>query len=141
MKATGRAMRAFKNSGLKRTTETIGPDGKITETTSATPSLDNYNFDDPNTPAEVKEYKVLAEVAARMGQLNRSITYDMLDMDKIDSPMRKLGAVSGWIFHHGERMNRQVALMTAYDLELGAMRKAGRTINDAARTEAAEKAI
>jgi hypothetical protein len=141
MKATGRAMRAFKNSGLKRTTETIGPDGKITETTSATPSLDNYNFDDPNTPAEVKEYKVLAEVAARMGQLNRSITYDMLDMDKIDSPMRKLGAVSGWIFHHGERMNRQVALMTAYDLELGAMRKAGKTINDAARTEAAEKAI
>jgi len=48
--------------------------------------------------------------------------------------------VSGWLFHHGERMNRQVALMTAYDLELGAMRKAGRTINDAARTEAAERA-
>ena len=141
MKATGRAMRMFKNSGLKRTTETIGPDGKITETTSATPSLDNYNFDDPNTPAEVKEYKVLAEVAARMGQLNRSITYDMLDMDKIDAPLRKVGAVSGWLFHHGERMNRQVALMTAYDLELGAMRKAGKTINDAARTQAAEKAI
>lgn len=141
MKATGRAMRMFKNSGFKRTSETIGPDGKIKETTSATPSLDNYDFDDPNTPKEVKEYKVLAEVAGRMGQLNRSITYDMLDMDRIDSPMRKIGAVSGWIFHHGERMNRQVALMTAYDLELGAMRKAGKTINDAARTEAAEKAI
>ena len=126
MKATGRAMRMFKNSGFKRTSETIGPDGKIKETTSATPSLDNYDFDDPNTPKEVKEYKVLAEVAGRMGQLNRSITYDMLDMDRIDSPMRKIGAVSGWIFHHGERMNRQVALMTAYDLELGAMRKAAK---------------
>ncbi len=141
MKATGRAMRMFTNSGFKHTTETIGPDGKIKETTSATPSLDNYDFDSPNTPKEVKEFKILAEVAARRGQLNRSITYDLLDMDRIDSPMRKIGAVSGWIFHHGERLNRQVALMAAYDLELGAMRKAGRTINDAARTEAAEKAI
>lgn len=141
MKATGRAMRMFTNSGFKHTTETIGPDGKIKETTSATPSLDNYDFDSPNTPKEVKEFKILAEVAARRGQLNRSITYDLLDMDRIDSPMRKIGAVSGWIFHHGERLNRQVALMTAYDLELGAMRKAGKTINDAARTEAAEKAI
>ncbi len=141
LKATGRAMRVFTNSGIKRTTETIGPDGNIKETTSSTPSLDNYDFDSPNTPKEAREYKVLAEVASRMGQLNRSITYDLLDMDRIDSPMRKIGAVSGWIFHHGERLNRQVALMTAYDLELGAMRKAGRTIDDAARTEAAMEAI
>jgi len=141
LKATGRAMRVFTNSGIKRTTETIGPDGNIKETTSSTPSLDNYDFDSPNTPKEAREYKVLAEVASRMGQLNRSITYDLLDMDRIDSPMRKIGAVSGWIFHHGERLNRQVALMTAYDLELGAMRKAGKTIDDAARTEAAMEAI
>ena len=80
----------------------------------AAPSIDNYNFDADGIPPEIKEFETLAKVAEEQGQLNRSIMYDTLDMEEIDSVRGKIGAVSGFMFHHGERMTRQVALAAAY---------------------------
>lgn len=139
--AIGRATRLFTNSGRKRKAQTIGPDGDIFETVSAAPSLANYDFDDPNLPQEVRQMRELVEVAEERGMLNASITYDVLDVDD-DAPIRtKIGVYSGFIFHHAERMNRQVALASTYLLEIDRMRLEGRTIDSNARKEAAREAI
>jgi hypothetical protein len=142
MKAMGNATRLFFGSGLNRKQDSIGPNGEVVENVGAAWSLDNYDFDAADTPAEIKKYKELAEVASDFGMLNRSITYDMLDVhDDSKSKWQKLNMFSGFIFHHAERMNRQTTLATAYDLELDSMRSKGITINKEARIKAAEQAI
>jgi len=88
----------------------------------AMPSLDNYDFDSKDLPADVLKYKILAQVAAEYGQLNRSQIYDILDVDKTDNLMTKVNAVSGFVFHHGERMNREITLMSAFNLEMQRMK-------------------
>ena len=154
-KAIGEAMRLFRNAGIteenvkylpflkKRKTimKMIGAEGMDQTEISSAPSLDNYDFDSKDMPQEIKEFKVLVEVAMRDGQLNRSIVYDLLELDEIDSVRGKIGAVSGFFFHHGERMTRQVALAASYRLMLDSMKRAGRKIDDAAMREAAEFAI
>ena len=142
MKAMGNASKVFAFSGRKRKQESIGPNGDIVETVGALQSLDNYDFDAVNTPAEIKRYKELAEVAGNFGQLNRSITYDMLDVhDNSKSKFQKFNMFSGFIFHHAERFNRQNVLIAAYDLELDSLKAQGKTIDKAARIKAAEDAI
>jgi hypothetical protein len=154
-KAIGEAVRLFRNAGLtderykyvpfvkKRQAimDMIGEDGVEKTAVGSAPSLDNYDFDSKDMPPEIKEFKVLVEVATEHGQLNRSIVYDMLDLDEIDSVRGKIGAVSGFLFHHGERMTRQVALAASYRLMLDSMKRAGRKIDNAAMREAAEFAI
>ena len=88
----------------------------------AMPSLDNYDFDSKDLPADVLKYKTLAQVAAEYGQLNRSQIYDILDVDKTDNLMTKVNALSGFVFHHGERMNREITLMSAFNLEMQRMK-------------------
>lgn len=142
-KAIGNATRAYMNSGFGREVETAIPtiDGKRKVEVRAAPSLDNYNFDDPSLPAYVKRLKTLSEVAKSQGQLNRSQMYDILDVDDSSSILSKVNAASGFVFHHGERMNRQIAMIAAYTLELDKMKSSGRKIDKAAEVEAAEKAI
>jgi len=154
-KAIGEAVRLFRNAGLtderykyvpfvkKRQAimDMIGEDGVEKTAVGSAPSLDNYDFDSKDMPPEIKEFKVLVEVAAESGQLNRSIVYDMLDLEEIDSVRGKIGAVSGFLFHHGERMTRQVALAASYRLMLNSMKKAGRKIDNAAMREAAQFAV
>ena len=82
------------------------------------PALDNYDFDDPKLPPEVRRLKTLARIASEQGQLNRSQLYDILEADDRSNPMSKINAASGFVFHHGERINRQVALIATYNLEL-----------------------
>jgi len=154
-KAIGEAVRLFRNAGLtderykyvpfvkKRQAimDMIGEDGVEKTAVGSAPSLDNYDFDSKDMPPEIKEFKVLVEVATESGQLNRSIVYDMLDLEEIDSVRGKIGAVSGFLFHHGERMTRQVALAASYRLMLNSMKKAGRKIDNAAMREAAQFAV
>ena len=116
MKAIWNAKRVFLSSGTTREIESWGPDGEITVSTSAMPSLDNINFDEASN--DIRRFQTLSELADSLGQLNRSIAYDTVEIDSIDSPMSQVNAVTGFIFHHGERMNRQIAMMAAYDLAL-----------------------
>lgn len=138
-RALGRATRYFTQSGFNREVEMLVPTdkGEKMMKVRAFPSLDNYDFSKEGAP---KHLKTLAEVAGERGQLNRSQTYDILDVGEDTGMMTKINAVSGFVFHHGERMNRQVALIAAYELELERLKKAGKT-GKAAEQEAADYAV
>ena len=47
--------------------------------------------------------------------------YDILEVDERNNALSKVNAASGFIFHHGERLNRQIALIAAYNLDLNRM--------------------
>jgi hypothetical protein len=117
-KALQEATKIFMGSGNKRKVEVMGPDGKTKEEITAAQSLDNYDFDgmDKNNP--LRRFATLSKLADDLGQLNRSIAYDIGDVEAIDNPMAKVNSITGFIFHHGERANRQVAMIMAYDLAL-----------------------
>ena len=143
MGAIGSATRLFFGSGLKRNAEMTVPtaDGKSKIELSAGFSLDNYDFDAKGVPENVKRLKELSRVAEDYGLLSRSMTHDILDMDEKSTTLNRVNAWSGFIFHHGERMNRQISLIASYELELGRMAKAGEKIDSASRIEAAKRAV
>jgi len=138
--ALGRAARIFTGSGFDREVEMLVPTDKGEKSVKvrAFPSIDNYDFS-KNT--ELKHLETLVKVAQSRGQLNRSQMYDVLDVGEDNNLLTKVNAASGFIFHHGERMNRQVSLVAAYELELNQMRKDGKTIDAKAEQEAAEYAL
>ena len=142
-RALGSATKIFMGSGRKRMAKMTVPtaDGQEKIQMTGGFSLDNYDFDAKDTPPEVKSLKELAEIADKYGLLDRSMTSDMLDMNERSSPLDRINAYSGFIFHHGERMNRQVSLIASYNLEIERMTKAGKKIDAAARTEAAKHAV
>lgn len=145
LSAMGEAIRLFKNAGRsdenikylpfikqrEAPVEAVGPDGTEQVMVPSAPSIDNYDYNAEGIPPEVKEFEMLAKVAEETGQLNRSIMYDTLDMEEIDSIRGKIGAVSGFMFHHGERMTRQVALAAAYRLKVDSMKRAKNNLSKA----------
>lgn len=138
-KAIGRATRYFTGSGFKREVEMLVPTdkGEKTMKVRAFPSLDNYDFDAKDAP---KHLKILSEIAGARGQLNRSQVYDILDVDESQSVLTKINAASGFVFHHGERMNRQVAMIAAYELELQRLVGAGKDLTTATEKQQREAA-
>lgn len=138
-KALGYATRTFLGSGLKRKAAMAGS----TETVDlkAGYSLDNYDFDAKDLPQDIKDLRELAEISSKFGMLSRSVAGDILEMNKDDSVLTRINNWSGFIFHHGERMNRQVALIAAYKLELDAMRKGKKELTTEDRQAAAQEAI
>ena len=138
--AIGRATRIFTNSGFNREVEMLVPTDKGEKKVKvrAFPSMDNYDF---SQHPELKHLETLVKVASARGQLNRSQIYDILDVGEENNLLTKVNAASGFVFHHGERMNRQVALIAAYELELNQMRKDGRKIDAKAEQEAADYAV
>ena len=139
IKEINEAYKLFLGSGFKRNVPTIVGDVEVNRTSM--PSMDNYNFDAPGTKPEVKRLKILAQIAAEHGMLNRSQIYDTLEAVDDASIVTKVNKLSGIMMHQGERMNRQVTMIAAYNLELAKMKKEGRTIDDAAMVEAANRAI
>jgi hypothetical protein len=141
--AIAHATRIYTQSGFNREVKTIVPVSGAEKTkVNAGLSLDNYDFDAASTPDDVKQLKILSEVAGDLGQLNRSQIYDTLDVtDPKGGILDRVNAAAGFAFHHGERMNRQVSMIAAYNLELDRMKADGRRIDKSAMTEAAETAI
>lgn len=144
--AIGRATRTFMGSGLEREAQMLVPvkDDKGNEvekslTVRAAPSIDNYDFNDPKN-AKVKHLETLVRIAGSRGQLNRSMSYDVLDVDERDSITSRINKYSGFVFHHGERMNRQVAMIAAYELELDRLNKAGEKLDDGRAASTLSKA-
>ena len=150
MKALGSATKIFMGSGRKRMVKMTVPtaDGQETIEQTGGFSLDNYNFDALAKKGKLTkqeqatlDLKELSEIADKYGLLDRSMTSDLLEMNERASPLDRINAYSGLVFHHGERMNRQISLMMSYNLELGQMAKDGKKIDAAARTEAAKRAV
>jgi hypothetical protein len=149
-KALGAASRLFFGSGLKRNANMTVPtaDGKSKIELTAGFSLDNYDFDAlakkgklTKEEQEKLDLKELSMVAGNYGLLSRSMTSDILQMDNKSTMLDRVNSWSGFIFHHGERMNRQVSLIATYKLELERMQKEKKKIDSAARTEAANNAV
>jgi hypothetical protein len=92
--------------------------GQDTEARAA-PSLENIDFS--KAPAKMKHYATLARIAGDNGVFGRSLTQDILNVDGSVPLLDKVNAVSGFVFHHGERMNRQIGMIATYDLELKRM--------------------
>jgi len=120
------------------------------------PSLDNYDFDDPNgtlarqlgmPPEEVQELRVLREVMGELGNLHRSITEDVLDMDgltgdnRTEKALQFANGISGWMFHHTEKINRQVTAIAAYRLAVKKAKKDGKEITPALLEQLARDAV
>jgi len=147
-KAIGAATRLFFGSGRKRKAKTVGG-GDPVELTAGY-SIDNYDFDAlakkkdlTDNEKAILDLRELAELSSQYGLLSRSMTSDVLESGAADGPLAKINAWSGFVFHHGERMNRQVSMVAAYRLELERMRKAngGKELTAQDRTAAAEEAI
>jgi hypothetical protein len=132
MSAINRAYKLYLNSGYgknARTVEVIGTEkrdlnGNITTPAekvkqSGMPSITNY---DPNS-AEGKKYDTLIEQAQKQGQINQSQFYDILEVDGRKNFGSTVNAVTGFAFHHGDRINREVSMVAAYDLQLAKLNK------------------
>ena len=124
MKAMNNARKMFMGTGMKRRTDTFTGEGE-TDVFEG-PSLSNVDFNDPNLSPEMKKYKVLKDIMEARGQSNISTTSENLDMENpANTAWTTTNAYMGWMFHQGERFNRQVTAMASYDLELAKRAKKG----------------
>jgi hypothetical protein len=119
-----RAMKLYMGTGMQRRLQPFGGAPEGTEFDG--PSL--ANLDPENLPEEYKQYKSLIEELVSRGAANASTVGDMLDADNptggaFDRNLTRVNAISGFLFHQGERLNRQVTAMAGYDLEMAAQKK------------------
>ena len=135
IKSIGGASRLIFSSGIGREIRKITtPTGKVVDV-GAMPSIDNYYIADANgnfvlrtdlkltteKRDELNEIKTVVQMAADRGQLNRSLFYDTLTLEeggRARNLWDKTNAVSAFFFHQQEKLNRQVALISTYKLEL-----------------------
>ena len=128
MSAVNNAYKTYLDSGFGkdvRSTRMIGSAEKVKQ--RGMPSITNYSEDS----AMGKRYGTLIEEGQKRGQFNRSQFYDTLEVDGRKNWGSTLNAASGFAFHHGERMNREVSMMAAYDLQLAKLKKQGKTGKEA----------
>ena len=124
------SMSLIKNSGYKRKLKTYGPDGGEIDAEVDGP-LGMINIDpDALTKEQVKalkkmninvedskrslEFKVFQEIGAELGQFKRSADYELMDVEGMSGSWQKFNKITGFMQFHGERINREVALLTAY---------------------------
>jgi hypothetical protein len=117
-RAIGDATKLFTGSGLKTNMPIIGADGRTTGM-RVMPSITNYAPDSEMG----KRYATLIRIGNEQGQFNRSQLYEIINGDTRTGVMAKFNAMSGWMFHHGERMNREVTMVATYNLELDRLMK------------------
>jgi len=111
------AHKRFMATPKSRTTTGFGD--VVFGTAAEGPSLTNVDYNDPATSPELQRYKILAELLDRRGQANTTMTSDALDMENPASTVwTKVNATMGYMFHQGERLNRQVSAMATFDLEM-----------------------
>ena len=138
-KAIANATKLFMGSGTTTEMEVLGAGGRKTKM-KVMQSIANYAPD-----SEIgKRYKTLIEVGNKLGQLNRSQLYEVLNGDTRATFLNKFNAASGWVMHHGERMNREISMIAAYDLEMQKLAsdiKSGKLTQEQAELQAANKAV
>jgi hypothetical protein len=121
------AYKDFASTGRSKTTDVFGNKG-VTETRSAMYSLDNL---DPKNPL-YKKYKTLINVAKAQGQISSSQIYDTLEASDRVGLLQKVNALTGWMFHQAERVNRQVSMVAAYNLEMARLQSSKATAEEKA---------
>ena len=117
MKAMNNARKIYMASGMRRRRKDYtGEEGDLE---FDGPSLTHIDFAGGEAPENLRRYETLARLLEMRGQANASTVGDILDMeDPSNTLWTKTNAVMGYMFHQGERFNRQVTAIAAYDLEL-----------------------
>ena len=133
--AIGEASKLFMGSGTEATTKLLGGEGKTTKL-DVQRSIANYAPDSKIG----KKYATFIRVLSERGQIGRSQLHEMLTGDTRTGFLAKLNAASGWMFAQTERMNREVTMLAAYNLELAKLNKQGIT-GEAAEEQAANHAV
>ena len=142
--AAGRALMAatklYSSSGFSRTVTDINGQ-KVTE--NAMMSVENLV-----NAGKAPQYKALVQRLRDLGFLQTSTARDALglandpsgDPSTIKTLGEKTALYSSFLFHHAERMSREVTAVAAYDLEMQRLAKKGVT-GEAAQAQAIEKAV
>ena len=135
MEAIYKAGAFVMSSGVgKKARKITTPNGDVVDVGAAW-SIDNYYVadgngkfklrDDINVSADklrqLNRLLPLVQTASNRGQLNRSLFYDTLTLEeggRARNLWDKVNAFSAFFFHQQEKMNRQVALISTYNLEL-----------------------
>ena len=139
------ARRIFMRTGSDR--KMTGFQGEDLGMTWDGPNLTNVDWSDPKSiPDGIPHH--LAELSRLLdlrGQANRSTVGDMIDYDNPTSNMwMKFNNTMGFMFHQGERFNRQVTAIASYELQLDklAKKKGGRSaLRKQDYKDAAEQAL
>ena len=87
---------------------------------------------------------MLHDMLVEQGQINRSTVADNIEMDNPSNNSWTLANnISGFMFHQGERFNRQITAIASYDLELDRIKaaKKGRSLTQADYIKAANQAM
>jgi hypothetical protein len=123
VKAVGRAKKIYFRSGTKRRRKDLtGAEGELS---TDGPSLTHIDWDADDLSPDLVRYKPLAELLKIRGQANASTTADILELNAENTLWTKVNSVMGYMFHQGERLNRQVTAIASYDLELNKRAKKG----------------
>lgn len=139
-KALLAATRLYSSSGFSRITTDINGE-KVEQ--QAMLSIENLVNSGKNP-----EYKALVQRLKDLGFLQTSTARDALeasnmpgaDPSQFKTMAEKTALYSSFLFHHAERMNREVTALAAYDLEMAKLAKKGIT-GEAAQAQAIDKAV
>jgi hypothetical protein len=106
---------------------------------------------DKDTATELERLAPLVKMSTERGQLNRSFLLDALGLEEggrvqrgnvFTRNMDKISGISAMLFNQAERFNRQVTLITSYNLALEKIRKDNPNMStQEARQKAAEEAL
>lgn len=133
------ATKIYAQSGRTKEVEILGSNGKKRKMTVGL-SLDNYDLN-----SEIgKRYAPLLKAMHAQGQIRRSQLYEMLQGDTRTGFLQRVATSAGWFMHEGERMNREVTAISAYDLEMQKLASdiaSGKLTKEQAELKAANNAV
>ena len=138
------ALKLYRTSGAKREVTDINGNKVMQDSwLEVGPSIDNTV-----SMGKAPQYAALMQRLKDLGFLQSSTAYDALDVN--DKPGKEVGKTSNlahktavlstYMFHHAERMNREVTAVAVYELEMERLKKKGIT-GEAAQARAVEEAV
>lgn len=139
-----KALKLYSSSGAKREVTDINGNKVIEDSwLDIGPSVANAT-----SMGRSPEYAALMQKLKDLGFLQSSMAYEALGVnDKTGKEVttasnlgHKTAVISTYMFHHAERMNREVTAIAAYDLEMQRLAKKG-IKGEAAQAQAIEAAV
>ena len=143
-RAFGAATKLFAGAPRKRTIMVKDADGQLVpqEIDMGPAGLSISNYDLNNLPEMLRNVRadILISMGIDQGQFNQSMTQEDLEIGR-DAPLETFNKVSGFMFHHSERFNRETTLTAAYMLEVQKMQRDKGQLSEQDYRDAAQEAI
>jgi len=139
------ALQLYRTSGAKREVIDINGNKSMQDSWLEV----GLSIDNAVSMGKSPQYAALMQRLKDLGFLQTSTAYDALDvndrpgkeLDKTGNLAHKTAVISTYMFHHAERMNREITAVAAYELEMGRL-KNNKKLSDAEKqAQAIEEAI